>query len=103
MLGEVPRLDVDPPKCLMANAFDALACATHPSAAASADDQQAVLEAAKQSGAAYLNVTPWPCTADMCPAIVGVNIAYRDRTHLTTTFTMTLVPVLKEALNIRHA
>ena len=103
VLGEVPRLDQDPPNCLAAHESDALKCATSPSAAASADEQQAVLDAAQQSGAAYVNVTPWLCTDDVCPAVIGHYLAYRDQRHLTTTYTQALIPVLKQAINIGHA
>jgi hypothetical protein len=103
VLGEVSRLTEDPPRCLAAHDSSALKCATPPSAATSADEQQAGVDAARQSGAGYVNLTPWLCTADVCPAIVGHYLAYRDQRHLTTTFTEALVPVLQQALNIGHA
>jgi len=103
VFGEVPRLDQDPPNCLAAHSSDALKCAAPPSVSASGDEQQAVLKAAQQSGAAYVNVTPWLCTEELCPAIVGHYLAYRDQRHLTSTFTEALSPVLQQAINIGHA
>ncbi len=102
VFGEVPRLDADPPKCLAVN-NDAQLCATHPFAAAAGEEQQAVLDAAQQAGATYINVTPWLCTDTVCPATVGFHLPYRDRTHLTTTFTEQLIPVLKRTLKLPRA
>jgi hypothetical protein len=103
MIGTPPALKEDPPRCLAANDTSALKCATPPSEATSADEQQADLDAAQQSGAGYVNLTPWLCTADICPAIIGHFLAYRDQRHLTTVFTKALVPVLQQAINIDHA
>jgi hypothetical protein len=99
VLGEVPRLHQNPPACL-ATRLSALACATPPSIAASADEQQAVLDAVQQSGADYVNLTPWLCTEDLCPAIVGRYLPYLDQLHLNQTYTEVLIPVLQQALNI---
>jgi hypothetical protein len=103
MIGTVPALNEDPSRCLAAHDSSALKCATPPSEATSADEEQADLDAAQQSGAGYVNLTPWLCTADICPAIVGHFLAYRDQRHLTTAFTKALVPVLRQAINIGHA
>jgi len=103
VLGEVPRLSEDPPRCLAAHSSSALKCATPPSEATSPDELQAGVDAARQSGAGYVNLTPWLCTSDVCPAIVGHYLAYRDQVHLTTTFAEALVPVFQQAINIGHA
>jgi hypothetical protein len=103
VFGEMPRMDQDPPRCLAANGASALKCVTPASAAIQADEQQAGLDAARQSGASYVNLTPWLCTTDVCPAIVGHYLAYRDQNHLTSTYTQALVPVLQKAVDIGHA
>jgi hypothetical protein len=103
VIGDGPKLTQNPPACLAANSLSALKCATSASEAISIDEQRADLDAARQAGAGYVNITPWLCTTDVCPAIVGNYLAYHDQDHLTTTFTKSLVPVLQQTLNISHA
>ena len=103
VLGDVPALKEDAPRCLAANESSALKCATAASEAISADENKAGVDAAQQAGAGYVNLTPWLCTEDLCPAIIGRYLAYRDQRHLTTAFTEALSPVLEQAINIGHA
>jgi hypothetical protein len=103
VLGEVPYLHDDPPACLAAHQSSAQMCGTPPWRATSPDEEKADLDAAQQSGAGYVNLTPWLCTADLCPAIVGHYEPYLNQLHLNQTFTDALVPVLQQALNIGHA
>lgn len=103
VMGEVPALKEDAPRCLAANQSSALKCATAASEAISADENRADFDAALQSGAGYVNVTPWLCTEELCPAIIGRYLAYRDQRHLTTAFTEALGPVLEGALNLGRA
>ena len=100
VLGEVPHLQQNPPACLAAHLSSAKACATPTSSATSADEQQADLHAAQQAGAGYVNLTPWLCTEDLCPAIVGNYLPYLDQLHLNQTFTEALIPVLQQAIKI---
>ena len=51
-------------------------------------------EAAVAAGAAYVDVTPYICSAAACAAIVGNLLVYRDDNHLSTTFTTWLAPAL---------
>jgi SGNH domain (fused to AT3 domains) len=103
VIGEVPALKEDAPRCLAANESSALKCATAASEAISADENKAGVDAAQQAGAGYVNITPWLCTEDLCPAIIGHYLAYRDQRHLSTVFTEALSPVLEQAMNIGHA
>jgi len=56
-----------------------------------------------------VNLTPWLCTEDLCPAIIGHYLAYRDSgtsplpLPKTTAFTEAPSPVLEQAINIGHA
>ena len=103
VIGEVPHLHQNPPACLAAHHSSAQMCATPTSSATSADEQQADLDAAQQSGASYVNLTPWLCTEDLCPAIVGHYLPYLDQLHLNQTYTEALIPVLQQAINIGAA
>jgi hypothetical protein len=103
MLGDIPALKEDAPRCLAANESAALKCATPPSEAVIVDEVQAGIDSAQQAGATFVNVAPWVCTEELCPAIVGRYLAYRDQRHLTTVFTEVLSPLLEQAINIGHA
>jgi hypothetical protein len=98
--GDLPVPKQDPPRCLSAHTTSALKCATPTSVALPANQQQAAYNAAQQTGAAYVNLSPFVCTPDICPAIIGNYAVYQDSYHLTTTYAETLVPVVKQALNL---
>ena len=53
---------------------------------------------ARTSGAHYVDLTPYYCTATTCPAVIGHVVVYRDRDHLTATYVRTLAPYLGAAL-----
>jgi hypothetical protein len=103
VMGAVPFPSQDPTHCLSAHSSFILRCATPTSLATPAYAQQAMLDAARQAGADYVNVTPFLCTPDICPAVIGHYLAYSDRYHLTTTYAQTLTPVIQQALNLRPA
>ena len=103
VMGDVPLLKQDPPRCLAAHTSSALKCATKTSTAAPAHEQQAALNAARQAGAGYVNLTPWLCTADLCPAIVGHYVAYQDQWHITDTYAQALMPLVQQAIGLTPA
>jgi peptidoglycan/LPS O-acetylase OafA/YrhL len=102
VMGDVPLLSQDPPRCLAAHPTSALKCATKTTTAAPADEQQAALDAAQQAGAGYVNLTPWLCTADLCPAIVGHYVAYQDQYHITGTYAQALMPLVQQAIGLKR-
>lgn len=101
VMGDVPLLSQDPPRCLAAHPSSALKCATKTATAAPADEQQAALDGAQQAGAGYINLTPWLCTADLCPAIVGHYAAYQDQYHITGTYAQALMPLVQKAIGLK--
>jgi hypothetical protein len=104
VMGDVPTLHQDAAACLSAHSDAALKCMTPIHEAITIDDQQAAVDAGKQSGAAYINVVPFLCTLDQCPAIIGPNFAaYQDQYHLTSTYAEQLEPVVKQALGLTPA
>jgi peptidoglycan/LPS O-acetylase OafA/YrhL len=103
VMGDVPLLGQDPPRCLAAHPSSALKCATKTATAAPADEQQAALDGAQQGGAGYVNLTPWLCTADLCPAIVGHYAAYQDQFHITGTYARALTLLVEHAIGLKPA
>jgi hypothetical protein len=103
VMGAVPFPGQHPIRCLSAHSSFTLMCASATSLATPLYAQQAMLDAARQAGAGYVNVTPFLCTPEICPVVIGHYLAYLDQYHLTTTYAQTLVPVIQQALNVRPA
>lgn len=50
-----------------------------------------------------IDLNPYICPGDMCPAVIGNVLVYRQGSHLTRTYVMTLEPLLDEALRAHPA
>jgi peptidoglycan/LPS O-acetylase OafA/YrhL len=59
----------------------------------------AVNQAAAQDAALVIDPIPWLCTTAVCPPIIENTVVYFDKTHLSRSFTLTLVPELAAALS----
>lgn len=61
--------------------------------------KDAMLLAAKdQPRTGAIDLTPWLCTKDICPAVIGNVVVYRDAHHLTETYMNTLSPYIEAEL-----
>lgn len=49
-------------------------------------------------GTTVIDLTPFYCTVDRCPAVIGNVIVYRDTNHITATFAKTLATPLEDGL-----
>jgi hypothetical protein len=84
------------PDCVAAHLADADPCAVARSDALAWDP---VVDAAAASPEVRLvDLTPAFCDEELCHAVVGGLIAYRDPHHLSATFALTLIPRLRAAL-----
>jgi hypothetical protein len=54
--------------------------------------------AAEVPGATYVDMTRFYCQDGICPAVIGGVNVYRDKHHLTTTYTRTMTPYLEREL-----
>ncbi|HEY0561294.1 MAG TPA: acyltransferase family protein [Frankiaceae bacterium] len=99
VFGPVAKPPSDSPTCLSAHLSDVPAC-TRPTAqevdAAGAAAERAATQAA---GGTYVDVVPWVCAPDRCPAVVGNMLVYRDDNHLTQTYAQWLTPVVTAAVD----
>ena len=100
VLGDTPVLDQSAPECLAAHQNDVQACSTTQAAATARLWNAADASAAAGSGADYISVLPWLCTAT-CTAVVGNVTVYRNRFHLSGTYARMLNGVLEDAL-LKH-
>jgi len=62
-------------------------------------DKEFDVRAAKAApGTHLIDLTPEVCPRDLCRAVIGDALVYRDKSHLTATFARTLAPGLERAL-----
>jgi peptidoglycan/LPS O-acetylase OafA/YrhL len=102
VLGNIP---VDPhggPECLSLHPNDVQAC-TGLYPAYWAVRNAAERQAARTTGARYIDTVPWFCST-VCTDVVGRYQPYWDGFHVTATYAIVLGEVLAEALDLRsHA
>jgi hypothetical protein len=94
VIADTPRFDMAPPICVSAHVRDVTSCAGDPAAALDAELRATERAAAETADAGFVDATPYLCSADACPPIVGHLLVYRDVNHLTATYARYLAPVL---------
>jgi hypothetical protein len=91
-IRDTPRLPFDPDECL-----DDTACA------ASLDDifprADPIPMAAAEMGVPLIDMTDAFCTSTSCPVVIGNIVVWRDRHHLTATFSRTIGAVLGDRIH----
>jgi len=97
VLGDTPVLAESAPDCLAAHPRDVAACASTRAEATARVWNGADQAAARATGSAYVPVLPWLC-GTMCTPVIGNITVYRNRFHLTATYSRMLTGVLEEAL-----
>jgi hypothetical protein len=98
VLADTPRLSYDPAECLATSAgIEECEVAR----ADMVDEAYAALEteAAGEAGAAIVSATEWLCFEEDCPLVRGPFLVFRDRHHLTATFSSRLAERLGAAVD----
>ncbi|MFF5295322.1 SGNH hydrolase domain-containing protein [Paractinoplanes globisporus] len=98
VLGDTPVLDQSAPDCLAAHGSNVPSCFTTRAKATARVWNAADQAAARATGAGYISVLPWLCTTT-CTPVVGNVMVYRNRYHLTGTYSRMLNGVLEDALD----
>jgi peptidoglycan/LPS O-acetylase OafA/YrhL len=101
IVGETPVLGITPSICLSAHLDDADYCGLPPTDAIDDAALAAERDAAAATGAELLDLNPYLCNAELCPAIIDDVLVYRDGHHLTVEFTSELSGVFADAIE-RH-
>jgi hypothetical protein len=86
ILGDVPHNYGDPVACLRADPSDIAACSSPRQAPEERTVEQALRAGAEASGAAFGTLYDAICTYDPCPLVHGDVLVWRDRSHLSATF-----------------
>jgi peptidoglycan/LPS O-acetylase OafA/YrhL len=98
VIGDTPNPSGDPPVCLSDHLDDALACATPRSKALGPKRTATERAVSAETGATFVDPSPWLCPTEPCPAIIGRVLVYRDGHHMTTPFAAALAPYLAPLL-----
>ena len=98
MLGDNPNARDLPSNCLSSNLFSASVCSNSREAAIVQDRIEIEYSIATQRSLEFIDTTDWFCTERTCPMMVGDILLYRDATHLSTTASEFMRPVLELAL-----
>jgi peptidoglycan/LPS O-acetylase OafA/YrhL len=99
VLGDIPYLRQNPSDCLAANQDDIRTCGGIRASVLIAPIEGLPVTAAA-AGARYVAVDKWFCSLTFCPAIVGRIGVYRDRAHVSATYSAWLWKLLGEALGL---
>ncbi|KJF23471.1 acyltransferase [Rhodococcus sp. AD45-ID] len=97
VLRDTPASGVDPADCLAGHLDSPNLCATD-RASAFGTRGLAQLEAAEIAPVKVVDVTAAICPRDPCSPVIGDVMVYRDRTHMTATYSRSLGPTLDAAL-----
>ncbi len=82
--------------CLTEHEGDVSACNTSVEQAVLTDHNQVEQETAKAHGAEYIDVIPWFCTQETCPAVIGNLTVHRDALHINENYAVFLSSALAE-------
>jgi hypothetical protein len=89
--------------CLTENAGNVSACNTPVEQAVLADHNRAEQETAEAHGAEYIDIIPWFCTQETCPAVIGDLTVHRDAMHINENYAVYLSLALAEATKLTSA
>jgi peptidoglycan/LPS O-acetylase OafA/YrhL len=97
VIEDVPRPDKDVPECV-SRSLERLQDCAFPRSKALGGPRINAEAAERVKGAGLVDPTPVVCPEEMCPAVVGDALVYRNGAHLTATYVRTLTPWLGEQL-----
>ncbi|GGN47662.1 acyltransferase [Actinoplanes campanulatus] len=101
MIEDTPWPGKDAPECLAAHSDRASKCARPAAEAFAFPPRQALVsQQARKNGVTVIETRPWFCDGDVCPAVVGNILTWRDSSHITTRYAAMLAPLLEARLPI---
>jgi hypothetical protein len=95
VLGDVPAPGRPIPRCLSREPHDISACQRSRRKSMEAQRDDAELAAAADHGASFRSPATTVCPYDPCPLVIGRTLLWRDKSHLTATFTRRLAPLIR--------
>ena len=99
-LNDTPVMTGDVPECLAEHPRAIQACTQTRSAGVGSQRRSKMAAAAADAGAVVVDPAPWFCTATVCPPVVGDRLVYKDVSHISTSWSALLGPLLAERLKL---
>jgi len=96
VLRDTPASKFNPADCLAGHLDEPQLCAT-PRDEAFGKRGVAQLDAAAVSPVTVIDITASVCPSDPCAPVIGGVMVYRDKTHMTATYSRSLGPILNRA------
>lgn len=96
VIGNIPLLPQGAPDCLSLHPDAVQDCSGTP-VSWQVPYLRAEKAAADQTGARYIDLIPWFCSAT-CPPVIGRYLVYWDSLHITAAYSLYLAPLLRQAL-----
>ena len=98
VLGDIPYNRLNPVACLREHKKNISKCVTSRQPLYKRKIELAIEQATKAKGATFKRFYNKVCSYDPCPVIQGNVLMYRDKGHLTATFTAQLTPTFRKML-----
>ena len=98
LLADAPKSVVNAPRCLQRHRRDMSACVTLQVPASAARLDAVLRRTMRGGGGAYRTLHDRICPYQPCPLVQGDVLIYKDKGHLTVTFTKRLAPSLRAEL-----
>jgi len=100
MLGSNYVWNYSPASCVSLHLSDLRYCDTSLSASLTHTLSAAEKAAAISAKATFIDTTPWVCsaTSNLCPVVLGSQVAYRDAYHLSDPYVVSITNVVSAAL-----
>jgi hypothetical protein len=95
VLGDVPVPGLNVPACLRRHLSDISRCQRSRGDSLQPGRDVAEQQAAADQGALFRSPAAAVCPYDPCPVIIGKIVLWRERSHLTRTFSRQLAPVIR--------
>lgn len=101
VIADTPTFRASVPVCLSAELNHADHCAVPTEEGLTLDLSLAEKEIVEGAGAAYIDMNPYLCNQEYCPAVLGNILGYRDVNHMTNAMARALAPAfLEEAAHV---
>ena len=98
VLGDAPNPGRPVASCLARHSADMSACQRSRARSSGSLRDAAERAAAEANGAMFRSPAGVVCPYDPCPLVVGKVLLWRDRSHLTATFTRQLAPFIRRVV-----
>ena len=99
-IRDTPEMGIDVPECVSANLNELTRCAVPKSEAIAESPRSEDIAADAVGSVQLVDLDDWICpSAEVCPAVVGNVLVWRDNQHLTATYAHALTEPLGAMLN----